>query len=232
MSGYRDTMQVCMNGHVITDSYNRSPEFRKNFCTECGEITITQCPSCSINIPGEITYDDVVFFNPYTPSAPKICSNCGTKFLWFEKKTEEETQKKLKRKKAEQEKKREEEISKLERVNVNIGGHGNIVNLGSIADSVIKNAAKIQGGNDIKEALKELTAAVSSSEISGEKKGEYLEALNTLSDEALKPEQDRLPKSILSNIIKYGLGTMGAIASLAEIWSTWGGAISSFFLGV
>ena len=43
MGSYRDTMQVCLSGHVITDRFNTSTQFRKNFFTECGEKTITKC---------------------------------------------------------------------------------------------------------------------------------------------------------------------------------------------
>ena len=92
MGSYRETMQVCMNGHVITDRYNSSPEFRKNFCTTCGEKTITKCPSCKVDIPGDMIYDSIVVLGGHASVAPKICANCGEKFPWFEirKKKDEE----------------------------------------------------------------------------------------------------------------------------------------------
>jgi len=48
--GYQDTQQICLNGHQITDNYNRSPEFRRTFCDKCGAKTIHQCPKCGVEI--------------------------------------------------------------------------------------------------------------------------------------------------------------------------------------
>ena len=35
--GYYHTAQICLNGHVITDSYDKNPEFRQNYCDKCGQ---------------------------------------------------------------------------------------------------------------------------------------------------------------------------------------------------
>ena len=51
---WRDTMQVCMNGHVINAGYKKYPEFNKDFCIKCGAKTIINCPSCETPIPGDM----------------------------------------------------------------------------------------------------------------------------------------------------------------------------------
>ncbi|MBA3888726.1 MAG: DUF2321 domain-containing protein [Acidobacteria bacterium] len=38
--GYYDTSQVCLNGHVVTDTLSRSPELGQKFCRDCGQPTI------------------------------------------------------------------------------------------------------------------------------------------------------------------------------------------------
>ena len=58
--GYHDIMQVCLNGHQITASYEEHPEFRKEFCDICGEKTITFCPQCKAPILGKYHADGVV----------------------------------------------------------------------------------------------------------------------------------------------------------------------------
>jgi len=42
------TAQVCLNGHLANLSYHDSPEFRQEFCNQCGARTVTQCQSCGI----------------------------------------------------------------------------------------------------------------------------------------------------------------------------------------
>ncbi len=81
-----DTQEVCLNGHQTTDRYYNSPEFRKNFCTTCGEKTIHQCPTCGKDIKGDIIYENIVDFSGLTTPVPDICHNCGADFPWREKK--------------------------------------------------------------------------------------------------------------------------------------------------
>lgn len=49
--GY-DVMQVCLNGHQITDEVIFTPQHKKPFCPECGAATITACPECQAPIQG------------------------------------------------------------------------------------------------------------------------------------------------------------------------------------
>lgn len=234
MSSYQDTMQVCLNGHVITDRYNTHPDFRKNFCTECGEKTITKCQHCSADIPGDMIYDSIVVIGGFESYAPKICANCGGKFPWFEKRKKEDEDERKQRQLDADEKKLERKLAAVKKIEVKIEGHGNVVNMGSMVDNVISNTLKLTqaGDKEIAVALESLTKAISSNAtIDDPAKQQYLEQLNTLSEEALKPEDKRLPKSVLQTMITYGLGTLSAAGNLAEVWGTWGPAIKLFFLG-
>ncbi len=82
----RDTQQVCLNGHQITDRYYNSSEFRKNFCTVCGEKTIHKCPNCNVDIKGDMIYENIIDLTGTSTPVPDICDNCGTDFPWREKK--------------------------------------------------------------------------------------------------------------------------------------------------
>ncbi len=85
--GYHDVQQVCLNGHQITDNYNRSSEFRKDFCSICGEKTIHQCPECDNPIKGDYHVEGVVCIGGST-EVPTHCENCGKSFPWTTRKKE------------------------------------------------------------------------------------------------------------------------------------------------
>ena len=82
--GYYDVMQVCLNGHQITDNYNRYPEHRKDFCDKCGEKTITRCPKCNEPIRGDYHVEGVLAIKE-TP-VPEFCHKCGAPYPWTERK--------------------------------------------------------------------------------------------------------------------------------------------------
>ncbi len=82
---WRDIMQVCLNGHVINDGYQKHPQYNKDFCTTCGEKTITQCKKCNNQIPGKMQDTGVAVIG-FAPSAPEFCQHCGEKFPWAQKK--------------------------------------------------------------------------------------------------------------------------------------------------
>ena len=79
MGGY-DVAQICRNGHVITSSYNRSPQFRQSFCDKCGSPTIVECAACNKPIRGEYFTPDVFSLGELT--APAFCLHCGRAFPW------------------------------------------------------------------------------------------------------------------------------------------------------
>lgn len=84
MGGY-DAFLVCKNGHGINDSYYRSPEFNKKFCTTCGEVTFKSCPNCHEDIQGDFHIDGVIDLSGGITPVPSICKNCGSDFPWRSK---------------------------------------------------------------------------------------------------------------------------------------------------
>lgn len=81
---WRDVMQVCLNGHVINDSYHKHPEYNKEYCNICGAKTIVTCPNCINPIPGDMQDTGVAVLG-YRTSAPDFCQHCGEKFPWYRK---------------------------------------------------------------------------------------------------------------------------------------------------
>jgi hypothetical protein len=83
LAGDQDAMQVCRNGHVITDLLHSYPELGLIHCDRCGAATIDQCLTCGSEIPGSVPL-------PETPPvgnrpAPQYCSGCGAAFPWTRK---------------------------------------------------------------------------------------------------------------------------------------------------
>lgn len=87
--GFYDAMQVCLNGHQITSSYYRNPEFRSDHCDKCGAKTIFKCPKCNEPIRGKYHVEGVANLLP-TP-IPEFCHKCGEPYPW-KGKVKEETQ--------------------------------------------------------------------------------------------------------------------------------------------
>lgn len=78
--GRYDIQQVCTNGHQITSRYDGSPQFRSDFCVECGAKTIHLCPSCDHPIKGEYEVDGVISLG--STAVPSHCEKCGEPFPW------------------------------------------------------------------------------------------------------------------------------------------------------
>lgn len=79
-TGY-DVAQICLNGHVITDSLRSYPHHGKKFCDQCGEGTISKCSECSTPIQGHYHVDGVIGFS-HDYRAPSFCHECGSPFPW------------------------------------------------------------------------------------------------------------------------------------------------------
>ncbi len=79
VEGY-DVMQVCLNGHQITETATSQPQFKKPFCTECGERTITECPECNAPILGH--YHSSGAISLVGTPVPKNCHGCGAAYPW------------------------------------------------------------------------------------------------------------------------------------------------------
>jgi hypothetical protein len=82
--GQQDAQQVCLNGHQITDSYHRSPNFRMKHCSQCGAETIHQCQCCHTEIRGDYHVEGFFGFGDSTP-VPTNCEGCGALFPWAKK---------------------------------------------------------------------------------------------------------------------------------------------------
>jgi hypothetical protein len=78
-SGY-DTAQFCANGHCITTCSATSPEFKQDFCSRCGEKTLTSCPNCSASIRGYFHIPGV--FGSTEIHTPSFCHKCGKPYPW------------------------------------------------------------------------------------------------------------------------------------------------------
>ncbi|ACQ53499.1 DUF2321 domain-containing protein [Clostridium botulinum] len=81
MGSYR-IAQICLNGHIVTDSYDTTPQFREKFCTKCGSKTIISCPNCSANIRGDYESDTVCYLGSTMHTTPAYCYNCGQPYPW------------------------------------------------------------------------------------------------------------------------------------------------------
>jgi hypothetical protein len=75
-----DAMQVCLNGHCITEYAESQRQHRQNFCAECGEKTIDSCLLCNVSIRGHYHVPGVLNFSS-TP-VPKYCFHCGKPYPW------------------------------------------------------------------------------------------------------------------------------------------------------
>lgn len=81
--GYYDVAQICLNGHVITESARSSPQFTQKYCDRCGEPTIIECKNCKTPIRGR--YHTEGFFGVGgIPVAPSFCHECGNPYPWTE----------------------------------------------------------------------------------------------------------------------------------------------------
>jgi len=84
MGVYR-TAEVCPNGHTSTSSVDQNPELSEKFCSECGEATITACPSCGSAIRGDYDVEGVVSIG-FSYEPPAFCHGCGQSFPWTSRK--------------------------------------------------------------------------------------------------------------------------------------------------
>lgn len=85
--GRYDVSQICLNGHTITRSANRYPEFRQKFCKECGDATCMECQKCKTPIQGEYHIEGFVGVER-TPPPPAFCHECGSAYPWTARRIE------------------------------------------------------------------------------------------------------------------------------------------------
>jgi hypothetical protein len=75
-----DVMQVCRQGHVITDRLRRHPELARVLCHRCGSPTFSRCPSCGRDLPGALPQPGPIPIGE--PRAPERCPSCAGAFPW------------------------------------------------------------------------------------------------------------------------------------------------------
>ena len=80
MSGY-DVAQLCLNGHKVNARSTEYAESNQDFCSRCGEATITSCPSCKTSIRG-LQFDTALFLPSF--QLPAYCIKCGIAYPWTE----------------------------------------------------------------------------------------------------------------------------------------------------
>lgn len=76
----QDAMQVCRNGHVITDRLRTCPERAATHCDRCGAVAMDRCGTCGHELPGALV---VPGLHPVgVCPAPRFCATCGAAFPW------------------------------------------------------------------------------------------------------------------------------------------------------
>lgn len=78
--GYYRTAQICLNGHLITDSADAYSELQEKFCSKCGSKTIMACQHCNSKIRGDYYVEGVWGVSDY--DIPAYCHNCGKPYPW------------------------------------------------------------------------------------------------------------------------------------------------------
>jgi REase_DpnII-MboI/Uncharacterized protein conserved in bacteria (DUF2321) len=80
LAGSPDVMQVCKNGHVVTDLLRACPERGSVHCDRCGAPTLDHCLTCGRNIPGAVNVPGLAPAGSHPP--PNYCATCGAPFPW------------------------------------------------------------------------------------------------------------------------------------------------------
>jgi hypothetical protein len=78
----QDVMQICRNGHVITDLLRTNPDRALTHCDRCGAPTIEQCPTCGKEFPGALAIPGLHLVGARRP--PLYCPSCGAGLPWAE----------------------------------------------------------------------------------------------------------------------------------------------------
>jgi stage III sporulation protein SpoIIIAA len=109
-----------------------------------------------------------------------------------------------------------------------------MLNAGQIQDvqniSVNVTSLVESGNSGVAQALKNITEAVAASqEVNEEQRSEILDQLDELSSQAALPSDKRAKLGVIKAVLASLATTLGAAGGLAEVWSTWGPAICTFF---
>src|SRR5438093_9730137 len=80
---YQDVMQVCRNGHVITDLLHTYPERALSHCERCGAETLYFCDTCGTELAGAVFVPGLVPIGRLGP--PRYCATCGAAYPWADR---------------------------------------------------------------------------------------------------------------------------------------------------
>jgi hypothetical protein len=75
-----DVMQVCLNGHVITERLTSDPESGRTHCDRCGAATLDHCLTCGNKLPGVLPVPGLIPVGSWR--APRYCATCGAACPW------------------------------------------------------------------------------------------------------------------------------------------------------
>src|SRR3989442_12789634 len=73
-------MQVCRNGHVITDLLQTFPERARSHCERWGASTLDRCRTCGHEIARPVYVPEAAPIGARRP--PAYCCACGAAFPW------------------------------------------------------------------------------------------------------------------------------------------------------
>src|SRR5262249_22287726 len=79
-AGRQDVMQVCRNGHVVTDRLHGCPEAGRGHCDRCGAAALDRCLACGKEMAGAVSIPGLLPVGGGQP--PQYCSTCGAAFPW------------------------------------------------------------------------------------------------------------------------------------------------------
>lgn len=82
--GY-DVAQICLNGHIVNEQSEGSPDSNTKYCADCGAETITNCLNCRGKIRGA---PHSIYSFGFTSPAPGYCRDCGKPYPWTQSKIE------------------------------------------------------------------------------------------------------------------------------------------------
>ena len=74
-----DVLQICRNGHLVTDRLRSCPEDSRPYCDRCGAPTMFACSTCGKDIAGS----GLTLSGRQGP--PHACAHCGAIFPWSQR---------------------------------------------------------------------------------------------------------------------------------------------------
>jgi len=117
---------------------------------------------------------------------------------------------------------------RFENSNIGLLNIGEIKNLEKIESNI--NQLKDSGSDNIAKGIQSLAEQILKSvQLTKEVKEEVLEQLSEISEQANLLPEKRSKKSVIKAIFKSIGATLNSAGNLAEVWSTWGKDIASFF---